>query len=156
MTTRVTPYEEGREYKELGETAFMREKWTEAVNFIRAHPAVEVNLFEERFVAFWFGVDSPFKRFLEAESPGDRILLAANFLVALGTLGGLFAVIGSSWWHYAIVLSAFPVVLPLIYYVTEPYLRYRQPIDPILMLLTALALDAIFRRFQAKSVHSSE
>jgi len=147
VTTRITPYEEGREYKQLGETAFMREKWTEALNFIRAHPAVEVNLFRERFVAFWFGLDSPMKRFLAAES-GDRILLAANFLVALGTLGGLFAV-WIKWRRYAFVLSVFPVVFPLIYYVTEPYLRYRQPIDPILMLLTAMALDALLHRFQA-------
>jgi hypothetical protein len=145
VTTRVTPYEEGREYKRLGETAFMREKWTGALNFIRTHPALEVNLFERRFVAFWAGLESPFKRFLETESLGDRIVLLANFLAALGTLGGLVAV-----WikrrHYAFVLSAFPVVFPWIYYVTEPYLRYRQPIDPILMLLTAVALDALLHR----------
>jgi hypothetical protein len=145
VTTRVTPYEEGREYKRLGETAFMREKWTGALNFIRTHPALEVNLFERRFVAFWAGLESPFKRFLETESLGDRIVLLANFLAALGTLGGLVAV-----WtkrrHYAFVLSAFPIVFPWIYYVTEPYLRYRQPIDPILMLLTAVALDALLHR----------
>ncbi len=78
-TTRVTPYEEAREYKQLGEDAFMRKKWIGSGNFIRAHPAVEVDLFEERFVAFWAGLHSPFKRFLEAESPGDRILLAGQF-----------------------------------------------------------------------------
>jgi hypothetical protein len=145
VTTRVTPYEEGREYKRLGETAFMREKWTGALNFIRTHPALEVSLFERRFVAFWAGLDSPFRRFLETESLGDRIVLLANFLAALGTLGGLVAV-----WikrrYYALVLSAFPVVFPWIYYATEPYLRYRQPIDPILMLLTAVALDALLQR----------
>jgi len=145
VTTRVTPNEEGREYKRLGETAFMREKWTGALNFIRTHPALEVSLFERRFVAFWAGLDSPFRRFLETESLGDRIVLLANFLAALGTLGGLVAV-----WikrrYYALVLSAFPVVFPWIYYATEPYLRYRQPIDPILMLLTAVALDALLHR----------
>ena len=144
-TTRVTPYEEGREYKRLGETAFMREKRTEALNFIRTHPALEVNLLARRFVAFWAGVDSPFQQFWESESPGDRIVLLANFLVALGTAGGLAAV-----WikrrRYAFVLSAFPAIFPLIYYATEPYLRYRHPIDPILMLLTALAIDALLRR----------
>jgi hypothetical protein len=145
VTTRVTAYEEGREYKRLGETAFMQKKWTGALNFIRTHPALEVILFERRFVAFWAGLDSPFKRFLETESLGDRIVLLANFLASLGTLGGLVAV-WIKWRHYAFVLSAVPVIFPWIYYATEPYLRYRQPIDPILMLLTALALDALLHR----------
>jgi hypothetical protein len=43
-------------------------------------------------------------------------------------------------------LSAFPVIFPWIYYATEPYLRYRQPVDPILMLLTAVAIDALLHR----------
>jgi Dolichyl-phosphate-mannose-protein mannosyltransferase len=145
VTTRVTPYEQGREYKRLGETAFMQKKGAEALSFIRTHPALEANLFAQRFVAFWAGIDSPFKRFLDAESLGDRVLLLANFLASLGTLGGLVAV-WVKWRRYAFVLSAFPAIFPWMYYATEPYLRYRQPIDPILMLLTALALDALLHR----------
>jgi hypothetical protein len=53
------------------------------------------------------------------------------------------------WRRYAFVLSVFPLVFPWIYYVTLPYLRYRHPIDPILMLLSALALDALLRRKSA-------
>jgi membrane associated rhomboid family serine protease len=79
---------------------------------------------------------------------GDRILLLANFLATLGTVGGLVAV-WIKWRHYAFVLSAFPVIFPWMYYITLPYLRYRQPIDPILMLLAALALDALLRRESA-------
>lgn len=141
-TTRVTPYQEAREYQRLGEDAFMRKKWAEALLFIRTHRALEIDLFEQRFVAFWAGLDSPFKRFLDAESLGDRILLLANFLAAMGTLAGLAAV-WIKWRQYAFALSAFPVVFPWMYYATLPYLRYRQPIDPILMLLAALALDAL-------------
>ena len=37
-------------------------------------------------------------------------------------------------------LLAFPVLYPLIYYVTHSSLRYRHPIDPFLLLLTVLAL----------------
>jgi 4-amino-4-deoxy-L-arabinose transferase-like glycosyltransferase len=147
-TTRVTPYEEAREYKRLGEDAFMRKKWIDAVSFIRAHPALELGLFEQRFVAFWVGLPSPFKRFLEAESLGERILLLANFLATLGTIGGVVAV-WINWRRYAFVLSAFPLAFPWMYYVTLPYLRYRHPIDPILMLLSALALDALLRRKSA-------
>jgi hypothetical protein len=145
VTTRVTPYEQGREYRRLGETAFMRKKGAEALSFIRTHPALEANLFAQRFVAFWAGIDSPFRGFVDAGSAGDRVLLLANFLGSAGTLGGLAAV-WLKWRRYALVLTAFPVVFPWMYYATEPYLRYRQPIDPILMLLAALAIDALLRR----------
>jgi len=145
ITTRVTPYEEGQEYRRLGEDAFMRKKWTEALLFIRTHPALEAHLFEQRFVAFWFGLDSPFKRFLDAESLGGRVLLLANFLATLGTIGGLIAV-WIKWRQYAFVLSLFPAVFPWMYYITLPYLRYRHPIDPILMLLAALAVGGLLDR----------
>ena len=147
ITTRVTPYEQAREYKRLGEAAYMREKGREALIFARSHPALELSLFRQRFVAFWAGVDSPLRAFLQAGSFGDRILLTANFLVAMGTLGGLVGV-WLKWKRYAFVLSAFPVAFPVLYYVTEPYLRYREPIDPVLMLLTALAVRALLRRRQ--------
>jgi Dolichyl-phosphate-mannose-protein mannosyltransferase len=143
--THVSAYEQDGKYKRLGETAFMQEKWTEALKFVRTHPALEADLFARRFVAFWAGLDYPLKRFREAESLTDRTLLLANFLVALGTLGGL-VVIWIKRRHYAFVLSVFPVVFPWIYYVTQPYVRYRQPIDPVLMLLVGVALDALLCR----------
>jgi hypothetical protein len=43
---------------------------------------------------------------------------------------------------YAFPLAAYPVVFPLLYYVTHTSLRYRHPIDPIALLLTAVAAKA--------------
>jgi hypothetical protein len=37
----------------------------------------------------------------------------------------------------------FVVVVPLVYYVTHASLRYRHPIDPILLMLTAIALAGV-------------
>ena len=143
--TRVTAYEQDGDYKRLGENAFMQKKWNDAVTFIRTHPALECRLFVSRFVAFWAGLDSPLQRFLQAKSASDRIELLANFFVALGTAGGL-VVVWISLRRYAFLLSAFPVVFPWIYYVTQPYLRYRLPIDPVLLVLTGTALAAVARR----------
>jgi Dolichyl-phosphate-mannose-protein mannosyltransferase len=138
---RISAYEQDALYKRLGENAFMQQKWNEAVQFIRTHPRLEVDLFARRFVAFWMGIDSPVDHFVKAETWWDRILLLANFLVALGTAVGSVAV-----WikrrRYALFLSAAPLVFPWLYYVTQPYLRYRQPIDPILMVLIATAAAA--------------
>jgi hypothetical protein len=40
---------------------------------------------------------------------------------------------------YAIPLAAYPVLFPILYYVTHTSLRYRHPIDAVLLLLTAVA-----------------
>jgi hypothetical protein len=141
----VTAYEQDALYKRLGENAFMQQKWNEALQFIRMHPRLEVDLFARRFVAFWAGIDSPIEHFLKAEALWDRILLLANFLVALGTAGGL-AVIWIKRPRYAFLLSVAPIVFPWVYYATQPYLRYRLPIDPILMLLITAAVAAFFDR----------
>lgn len=143
--THVSAVEQDAKYKRMGENAFMQEKWEEAVRFIRTHPRVEGDLFARRFVAFWAGIDYPLDRFRQAESWSDRILLLANFLVALGTLAGLVAV----WIRrsgYRFVLSAVPLVFPWVYYATQPYVRYRLPIDPVLILLIAMAFDALWTR----------
>jgi ABC-type Fe3+-siderophore transport system permease subunit len=45
---------------------------------------------------------------------------------------------------YAVPLAAFPVVFPVLYYVTHTSLRYRHPIDPVVMLLAALAISSVW------------
>lgn len=139
---RVTAYEQTADYKRMGENAFMQQKWNDAVKFIRAHPALELRLFQRRFVAFWTGFPAPFEGFASAKSLSTQIVIVVNFLVALGTLAGLVA----AWIQlrrHAFLLSAFPVAFPWIYYATQPYLRYRLPIDPVLLLLTAIALHSL-------------
>ena len=44
---------------------------------------------------------------------------------------------------YAFPLAVFPLLFPVVYYVTHTSLRYRHPIDPILIFLTVLAVYAI-------------
>jgi hypothetical protein len=139
---RVTAYEQTHDYQRLGENSFMQQKWNAAVKFIRTHPALELRLFQSRFVAFWAGLPSPFESFAAAKSLSTRIVLAVNLFVALGTLAGL-VMAWIRWRRYAFLMSTFPLVFPWIYYATQPYLRYRLPIDPVLLLLTALALRSL-------------
>ena len=42
-------------------------------------------------------------------------------------------------------LAVFPMVFPCLYYVTHADLRYRHPIDPIVLLLTVLAVAGGWR-----------
>jgi hypothetical protein len=126
----------------MGETAFMRDKWEKATTFIRAHPRLEIALFSRRFVATWTGVEKPIESFRDADSPLVRLVIISNTLAALGALCGILALLHSRN-IYAFPLAAGPIVYPLIYYVTHTSLRYRHPIDPVLLLLVAIAVAAV-------------
>jgi 4-amino-4-deoxy-L-arabinose transferase-like glycosyltransferase len=41
-------------------------------------------------------------------------------------------------------VAAYPVIFPLLYYVTHAQLRLRHPIDPVVMLLTAIAVAGLW------------
>jgi hypothetical protein len=41
-------------------------------------------------------------------------------------------------------LAVFPVIFPCLYYLTHADLRYRHPIDPIVLLLTAAAVAGVW------------
>jgi hypothetical protein len=131
--------EEIRNYIRMGETAFMQDKSSKAVSFMRNHPKLEVILFGRRFVAMWTGMEKPVDGFLDSDSLLTRIALLSNFLAAIGAFGGIIVLFFRRS-PYAFPLTAFPIVFPLVYYVTHASLRYRHPIDPIIMLLTAVAI----------------
>jgi Dolichyl-phosphate-mannose-protein mannosyltransferase len=130
-------------YLKMGETAFMEEEERKALEFIGAHPGIFVELTGERFVTFWAGLPSPVQAFLSTDSQLVRVLLVCNTLAALGGLMGIGVLIAG---HnpYAFPTAVYPVVFPWLYYVTHPNLRYRHPIDPLVLLLVAVAVSRMF------------
>ncbi len=146
---RITQYEEIREYGQLGENAFLQKKWREAMRFIQTHLSLELQLTWKRCVANWTGLESPIKSFLETDSNLVRGVLLANALAALGALLGIVTLYkGRS--AFAFPLAVFPVVFPCLYYITHASVRYRHPIDPVVLLLTATALAAGVRFLAGK------
>jgi hypothetical protein len=141
---RITRYEEVRRYSKLGETAFMDEKWRIATDFMRSHPGLEMRLTGRRFVTMWLGTEHPVKDFLKTDSLLARVAFVTNWIAALGALGGIF-VLWSRRSVFAFPATVFPVVFPLVYYVTHASLRYRHAIDPVVLLLTAITLEAILQ-----------
>jgi len=140
---------------QLGETGFMDEKWSKAKAFIAAHPELEVRLTRDRFVAMWLGTAHPFRDFLATDSLLARVSLVANAFAALGTVLGIMvvAIRKDSW---AFPAAAFPVVFPCIYYFTHASLRYRHPVDPALLLLTAVNLAAAYEWIASRIRKSPE
>jgi 4-amino-4-deoxy-L-arabinose transferase-like glycosyltransferase len=138
---RITRFEETRHYAQLGENAYLTEKWERAANFIRQKPALFLQLTGRRIIATWIGTEHPFSDFLHANWFLIRTILLCNFLLTLGTAAGALLVARSKN-PFAAPLVVFPVFYPLVYYVTHTSLRYRHPIDPILIFLTVIAIAA--------------
>jgi hypothetical protein len=68
-----------------------------------------------------------------------RFLFFWNGITLIGALAGI-ARLALQRSPYLLVVAAFPVVFPLVYYFTQTSLRLRHPCDPILALLLAIAI----------------
>jgi len=145
----ITRTEETRSYAQLGETAYMQEKWQLATSFMRSHPVLELRLAGRKFAAFWTGMDSPLKTFRETDSNLVRGILLASFLTAFGAFVGIVAL-----WQrrsaMTLPLAVFSIIYPCLYYITHADLRYRHPIDPVLCLLNAIAATSAWELARAK------
>jgi hypothetical protein len=145
INARVTRYQEERRYVQLGETAFMKEKWNLAIEFIQAHKRLEARLFGWRFMDFWLGSFHPVQDFENSDSAWIRIIFAFNLMTAIGSLIGI-AALWRSRSPYVFPAAIFILAFPLVYYATHASLRYRHPIDPIVLMLTAIAVTDAKRR----------
>ena len=131
------------QYVKVGEIEYMREKEHDAIRYMLTHPKHEVELVAGRFVSFWAGGSAaPLRDFAASRSDWFRYVLAFNLAIAFGALAGLIR-LGRARSVYLIPVAVFPVVLPWAYYGTLALPRYRHPIDPVLMLLTAAALVGV-------------
>jgi len=135
---------ERAQYIQMGEVAYMHEKQTTAVYYMLSHPARETHLVTRRIISFWSGgTPTPLKDFLNVDSTWFRFVLLFNLLAASGALLGIITLIrrGSPFWFPAAI---FPLVFPWAYYLSLVLPRYRLPIDPVILLLSAIALGSLF------------
>lgn len=134
---------ERNEYIRRGEIDYMRAKQSAALEWMWAHPGRVARLSARRFVGIWTGSLTPVKDFETHPSLFVRFLFVSNFLAGIGALAGVVML-----WvrrnRYAFPVAVLPVVFPFAFYLTQALLRYRHPIDPIVMVLTALALAELF------------
>jgi len=135
---------EREKYAAMGEIEYVKEKRQEAIQFIFSHPRMEAHLFSVRFVALWTGSPTPWKDFVETHSLFIRFLFLCNMLAAVGTLGGL-VVLYRKRNPYFLPVLVFPLLFPCAYYFTRALLRYRHPIDPVVLLLAALAVTELLQ-----------
>ena len=143
---------ERAQYTQMGEISYMAAKRKDAVRYMLTHPRHETELIAGRFVMLWSGgTPHPIDDFFKSHSGWFRYVLIFNLCAAFGALAGIVFLFRN---HniYAFPLAAGPLVFPFAYYLTLALPRYRHPIDPTLMLLTAVAISGIkeMGRLQAR------
>jgi hypothetical protein len=130
---------EREKFVQLGEIEYMRQKQTEAFQFIRSHPADALRFTWRRFIDNWIGMWDPVQDMWHALILTGRLILAFNLFVSLFGLGGLLLLYRAKN-PYAFPIAMFPLIYPIVYYITHTSLRYRHPMDPVLMVSVAFAL----------------
>jgi Dolichyl-phosphate-mannose-protein mannosyltransferase len=137
---------ERAKYVRLGEIAYMREKRHEAIQWMLSHPRREAELFEDRFIATWLGTPHPLEDFRRSPSLLVRAVFVSNVLAAGGALFGIILLFRTPAYRlYGLPVAAFPVLYPFAYYLSQASLRYRYPIDPIVLLLVVIAAERLSR-----------
>ncbi|MGA3027114.1 MAG: glycosyltransferase family 39 protein [Bryobacteraceae bacterium] len=144
----ITNTAERAKYIELGEIAYMQDKRREAVRFMMEHPGDELRACWFRFVVIWTGGSAhPLAEF------GGVLLF--NVLASIGALAGI-VVLFRARSACAFPLAVFPLVFPCAYYLTLASARYRHPMDPALLLLTAVAVGSVIAKARAGSLASRQ
>jgi hypothetical protein len=98
----------------------------------------------QRFVDFWTGTATPLAAFRQADSLWLRFILLCNDAAPLCALLGIVVLLATKN-TYALPVISVPALFPLLYYVTHTSLRYRHPIDPVILLLAAIGVHGLWR-----------
>ena len=127
-------------YKSLGEVAYVAEKKHIALAFVRKYPREFLDLCAARFVAFWTG--SP----LTVEDSTRYVFLEplAAFML-LGLIAALAYRVEGAWLYFWLMFS-----YPITYYLMFAQPRYRHPIEPEMLLLSAYFVFRAIRDLSAR------
>jgi 4-amino-4-deoxy-L-arabinose transferase-like glycosyltransferase len=126
------------EYERAGEIAYMDHKLQQGRDFIRNHPAWFAWMTFRRIVYLWTGYWSFDSAYLKDE-PLDPPNIFVNTTMTILGLWGLRLVFrrdSALAVRFAIVLFFFP----LTYYVSHPETYYFRPVDPLIVVLAAVAV----------------
>jgi 4-amino-4-deoxy-L-arabinose transferase-like glycosyltransferase len=137
-----------RRFQQLGEMRYMEEKHQQVQQFIRENPGRFAWFTVERIWYFWAAppqatIVAGYDLMIARHS---QFLLAAWF--ALAGLGMTIRKRKPGWF----LLACFLLVYPLPYYLVNPFVRYKHPIEPE-MLLLIVYLFAEARRVKLPGIH---
>jgi hypothetical protein len=147
--------QEAEKYQRMGEIAYMAEKQHEAFAFMKTHPGDTANFIFRRFVENWLAITDSAADVWSNTALQVRAFLVLNVVLSLSTfLGALFA-------HRNRHPAAFPfamvlLIFPLVFYLTHASLRYRFPMDPIMMVLSAYGVACLVSLLRGRPAQIAE
>jgi len=131
------------EYERVGEMAYMDHKRDQATSYIRAHPGWYAWMTCRRIVYMWTGYWSFDRAYLKEEPLDPPNILVDTTLTILGLFGLRRVFRWDKQQQYSSLGARFAIVLffyPLAYYFSHPETYYFRPVDPLIVVLAAVAL----------------
>jgi len=131
-----------RRLQQIGEPAFMAEKQQLADDVIKNHTAFYLRQTLRRIVYAWTDLwDIPPRWSLDASGVPDVLMYS---LISVLCFAGMGRAIRDNWY------DSFPLMVPLIffpmvYYITHQDVRFRHPIDPLVVIFAVYGVDS-FRK----------
>lgn len=135
---------EMRKYEASGEIAYMAEKRDLALAFVSRHPLVFTGSCVRRVVRFWTGYWSFSRRYLAGDPLDVPDVPFCIFLTCFMLRGA------RRWWRHdrevALPYLLAMIIFPVPYYLTHSSPDYRQPIEPLILLLVTVGLFGLQAR----------
>jgi 4-amino-4-deoxy-L-arabinose transferase-like glycosyltransferase len=130
------------EYEHVGEMAYMDHKLQQGKDYVRSHPAWFAWMTCRRIVYLWTGYWSFDRAYLKEEPLDPPNIFVDTTMTILGLLG-LRRVFQCNSQRDSALGVRFAIVLfffPLTYYFTHPETYYFRPVDPLIVVLAAVAI----------------
>jgi len=126
------------EYERVGEIAYMDHKLQQGKDFIRIHPGWYAWMTARRIVYMWTGYWSFDRAYLKDEPLDPPNICVSTIMSVLAFIGlrRTFRRGSALGVRFAIVLLFFPMA----YYFSHPETYYLRPIDPLIVVLAAVAV----------------
>jgi 4-amino-4-deoxy-L-arabinose transferase-like glycosyltransferase len=129
---------EMQKYQQLGEIQYMAQKHDASVAFVKAHPGFFAVATARRVLRFWTGYWSFQPSYLKYE-PFDLPNVPFCLFLLYCMIRGM-----ARWWRqdwkavlpYLIAVIVFPIP----YYLTHSSMDYRQPLEPLMIILVTVGL----------------
>ena len=122
-------------YREMGEVAYVKMRQRQALDWMRAHPGSAAVVELKKAIYYWAGVPNPSANWLAVQGK-NSVFLAWSVLAWWG-LGRMIRLRHRGAFLFAALLLAYPAI----YYVTFTQVRYRHPIEPVMLILAVYVIS---------------
>lgn len=118
-------------YVSMGETAYSASQGHEALQFIKQNPGRFIVLCIKRFFRYWGGNPPSVFRFATRAKLLEIAFESASSAICFwGLIRSLKKRVPGAWLFFWLIL-----LYPAVYYITFPNFRYRQPLEPFIIIL---------------------